>query len=408
MFEYTHGYEIDGSDTSYSILTPERGKCVEVVVYYLSLKTVEKHSPIEVRLCRKMGMKKCDAEIVYIDHADLNRLAELLGPPDILSCTIYHRFHPTASRYPEVKRAILDLAVPMDPQAKGRSLRNPVILSHMYDLDEVNRIDIAFTPKGAVDTYDTSDDVSTQAYIARIQTGPYCAVEINCALGAPYGSVIYGLDKLAGRFPELEIDAEAALKEMHDFYYLGDKTIYERVMPVTSDPVYTLRRMASDRDFDFIVGWRNGKRKQTRSDVMELMSLPDCMEKWEPGMYGIRDFDDREPLCPSSFRDTLSAAALRILKGVSCNKRIMTIEEYAAFARRLADVSYFPHDRYAYYTTIWANFYKKGKNGKRNAYRLIIGFERIQGKPALVIDIPCGVFDDVCRRFGFVGIYESM
>lgn len=409
MFDYTRGYEIDGSDTSYSILTSERGKCVEVVMYYLSLKTVEKHSPVEVRICReaRRGMNKRDAEIVYIDHADLNYLAELLASPDILSCTISPRFHPTASLYPEIKRAMLDIAIPLDHQAKGRNLRNPVALSHMYDLDEINRIDLAFTPKGAEDVYDMSDDVSTQAYIARIRTGPYCAVEINCALGAPYGSVIYGLDKLAERFPELEIDTKAALKEMHDFYYLGDKTIYEHIVPETSDPAYTLGRMASDDDFDFIVGWRSGKQKKTRSDMMELVSLPDCMEKWEPGTYGVRDFDDREPLCPSSFRDTLKAAALRILKGVSGNKRIMTIEEYAAFARKLADASYFSDDRYAYYTTIWANFYKTDKNGKRNAYRLIIRFERTEGKPTLVIDIPCGVFDDVCREFGFAGICES-
>ncbi|MCT4594432.1 MAG: hypothetical protein N4A57_09215 [Anaeromicrobium sp.] len=42
MFLYYDGYEIDGSDTSYNILTPEMEKLKEVVNYYLQLKIIRK------------------------------------------------------------------------------------------------------------------------------------------------------------------------------------------------------------------------------------------------------------------------------------------------------------------------------------------------------------------------------
>lgn len=48
MFEYSKGYENDGSDTSYNIIAPEFETCVEILNYYLRLKMVYKNAPIAV------------------------------------------------------------------------------------------------------------------------------------------------------------------------------------------------------------------------------------------------------------------------------------------------------------------------------------------------------------------------
>lgn len=388
MFHYSRGYEIDGSDTSYNILTPERAKCLEIVDFYLRLKTVDRRGELEIDLKRQRRdySLRSESEKFRLEGFRLEELGEMLASPEVTGCSIFYRYVPMNSLYPEVRREVVDIVARFDGTLRpGEPLHNPVFWDEHETTDS---LDLYFTPEIARRIYECTEDISTEAYFLPILEGPYVALEIGCRLGGPFGSAAWNVTKLAERFPELRIDAGDAVQKLYEDTYLGSKRLCERIEVASDDPAAILEKLASDGAV-FQIGWGLRDGDTTSRDRVWPLGLPRGLAEWDSNLYDYKAYDARGFPVEIDGRDY--EAFYRILKGITGGKAVMTPGEYAAYVRKLAGASYFPDAEFVRLTTLW--FHLQAPNGEeeRCAFRCF----RRDGGIAATIDVPHAMYPHV-------------
>lgn len=392
MFSYRNGYEIDGSDTSYAITTPDREKCVEILSFLLRLKTVSRKRPIEATVRKKFqdySIRRHIEEMLEIPHDEMERLSGILCDKSITSCSVSYGCQPLNALYPEVRREIVDIVAEMEGVCP-KTLNEPVFASAM---EEKGEFYLSLTPDGAKALIETTEKANSEKSSFPVAQTPFFAIEIGVFLGAPFGGAAYTVKKLSERFTELNIDAKNMIRRLYegDGFYLSDKTIYERIEIETDDPLYTLRRLASFDGFAFVSHRRrhdyDAAREETSKERMELVNIPRNLAAYASKPTDTYEFRDGNGRLDPLKSDSLAAnPELGILKWATGGDNVMNVEQYVAFAKKLLDVSYFTDSEFTHYTT--ALVYIDNTTTDNPS---ILRFLRKNGHIGLMLDVPCAL-----------------
>ena len=179
MFEYYEGYEIDGSDTSYNILTPEIEKLKEVVNYYLNLKIIRKDVPIEITQVNTEQKgelyKKC-----YYKH-QLGLMWEDVFSSSIKSFESSYKYVNPYNLYPEVKRDLITSIV-KNFDLKEEDLVQPVLLPNDYTQGYMQ---LFLEPDIAKKRYTYFKEICGDDYCEKQQDNYIRFVDVYCCLGGP-------------------------------------------------------------------------------------------------------------------------------------------------------------------------------------------------------------------------------
>ncbi|MCT4620107.1 MAG: hypothetical protein N4A62_12035 [Marinisporobacter sp.] len=223
MFEYYDGYEIDGSDTSYNILTPEIEKLKEVVNYYLQLKIIRKDIPIKItKVNTKRKGELCNKS--YYKH-ELDLMWEDVLSSSVKSFEISYKYVNPYNLYPEVKRELITSIV-NNFGIKEKDMIQPVLYPNAYTQ---GYLEIHLEPYSAKKRYTDFNEICGDDYCNRKQDKPIRFVEVDCFLGGPNVLKYYALKKMSLAFPELEIDAEANLENVSWYEIYSENFLYEEI-----------------------------------------------------------------------------------------------------------------------------------------------------------------------------------
>ncbi|MCP3926944.1 MAG: hypothetical protein GY714_30670 [Desulfobacterales bacterium] len=234
MFEYYQGFEIDGSDTSYNIITPEAEKIREVVNYYLNLKIIDKNEHIQIYSCN--GKRKHHLSGKKYQRGELDRLWEDLE--GVNSFELKYQYMAPSSLYPEVKREIIDFII-KKTKIDEKKLVNPTLGSNFYN---GSYLKVVLNTQKAKDSSDSIDTICNEDYFKKIYSGDFVSLEIDYTLGASFAIKYYGFKKLKERFPELSLDEEAMLYV--PWYDISLKNlIYEQITIEANDYLSTVDRI---------------------------------------------------------------------------------------------------------------------------------------------------------------------
>lgn len=393
MFKYWQGYEIDGSDTSYTILTPEKSTCLEIVKYYLKLKTIDKNKPLQLSIYRKKekySVHFSQKEVLKIERSQLELLEEIFSDETIGKIEISYQYVSPNSLYPEIKRQIIDIVASYDEKNKNKQFHNPMLLDSLSHYNNINYdyIEVLFHPKIARHYYECTDDVSSSKYIDSIIKNDFFAIEVSCSMGASFGILVYNLQKISERFPELQIDAKKRILEF-DAYFSGKK-VYECINVKTNDFAQTIKRMIKQGGLVF----RNYSYKSYKYyesiEELQCYNLPNAFPT-NVSSHLWQHYDEGGTLLAGLEKDD----ALDILRGVSDGKSYFSIDEYISYVEKLAKVTYFSDNQFSAYTAVYLDY--KSKFTKNEV--VILLFLRKQQRLEMTLYLPSSIYEEFCRKY---------
>ncbi|MDL2275796.1 hypothetical protein LJC22_06695 [Desulfosarcina sp. OttesenSCG-928-G10] len=390
MFSFWKAYEIDGSDTCYAIVTPEREKCVEIAMYWLSLKTVDRNRPVTavLRSTYKPCSNSLKTEEKSFAHEQLDQLAALLRAPQLHSCRIKYDYVPENRLYPEVFRDVVDLVASVE-SGQNRPISNPVFMNEAPFREEM---DLFFHPKAAVNGYDGCPvDITSEKYTFTVREKDFFTISVGIGLGAPFGNAACNVKMLAERFPELEIDFSAVMKEMLTECMAG-KQLYERINLGSVDITAFLERLLSHGEFAFAGPWPRQENHQRDQPV--LRGVPCTMTCWNPKLheYEVYDAQGNRLNAPDEYLDRD-----KILHGLTGGKQILTVGDYADFIHKLAGTSYFSDAEFTRLSMVEVIFMPR--SDIRPALSGAIKFRRSRGKVELLMDLPRAGCTEIRRSY---------
>ena len=409
MFSYVQGYEIDGSDSAYNVVARDREACIEVAAFLLSLKTLDRSVPFRARIHRKRkpysiyGNATEERQYVYDEIDRTGSLLSSLRAEDVTSCEIRFAYCPQNALFPDVKREILDRLIALTPPSE----RPGPLVRPVFD-DEAGGVDdlyLSFTERNVEDILTSTRAASCAENTVKILQAGACAIEVGVGLGAPIGSCLYMLYRMKDRFPELHIDADTLAREMYDYdgFYPSGRHIYERIEPMTDDPLETLRRLVATGGFRFVSKrnrYPHEAEEETSVEQVELARVRDDLlgEPLPQTLgYEFRTPDGRLDEAQSFMPD--SPPDYKILRSITGGKGVLDLKAYVEFARKLCAVEYFSALDCARYSTVSA--YVDGTGSDEPASRILVRFIRKKGgAPGLVIDVPPKVRAPFCKKYG--------
>lgn len=385
MFSFRRGYEIDGSDMSYSVILPERAKCAEVLRFILSLKVIDRRTPFRVctkKKHREYSIRRLDKTEFEVAYDDLARLDEAIHALDLVSCEIDFAYQPPNTLHPEVRRDVVDIVARAGGMT-GRTWTNPVFADEYGGSDGLY---LALTERGSENLVCQTESGQSAAYRAALGATPPFALEIGVALGAPFGCAAYIVERVAARFPELEIEAGRIVREMYELegFYPTDREIFERIDLPTGDFSYTLRRLVREGGLRFVTRKRQYRpeacAEETSTEAMLLPHIPDWIGEYDP----------------TANNALASSPGWNILKLLTGGKNIMTLDAYVHFIERLWSVRYFPGRDFTRYSSVWM---KCDEGDARGILRCVRDSARGEHFRA-VLDVPYLWREEVVRRLG--------
>lgn len=377
MFEYSKGYEIDGSDTSYTIVTSERHKCLEILEYYLRQKVVHKGMPIEVTNAGGPG-KKLVVGNKYT-REELHHLWEDLRVADITFAELKYQLVAPNCLYPEVKRDLLDELIRL--AGKKPKLVAPEFCSS-YDIYE--SIIISLTPKAAKNAYQYSCCACGENYVKDVLETPYFTLEVLVSRNSPHQLHYYVLKKLGKAFPEMQIDSE---KLFHDIMYYRvsgsvwlNHSVFERIEVPSADHSQVLNQLATREGFEFD---RPNRHYDGKLDLANLYYL------------SVSKFDYEYVDVVDDSRSHRSDPEVKMLLGMFRKTQGLTIREYMDGVNLLSDAEYFSDEIFTYYTTVCCKLLID--DCPQYSY---IKFERRNGGLVMILSVPWRVRGQVLRMLG--------
>lgn len=390
MFSYWQGYEIDGSDSSYNLITPDRDKTIEILLYYLSLKTIRREQQLKVRYKYKeksYSRQYSEAEVFFKNSAP-HKLAEFLRSPDIVSAIVYYSYIEPGRLFPEVKREIIDIMISLLPKGKKKPvLHEPVLWEEFATQDN---IEVFLSQEAAAQANKYSWDITGEEYNKKMLAGAFATIEFNCRIGADFGFVAYNIKHMAERFPELGIDYKTEIAFIKDDFYLSGTSIYERINIVSNDYVSTLLRFTEYEEFWFS-HFRSRLGNRDSKELMQVYHIPEYISGWD-SLKIAREYDSQGNLINDWDYDYLD-----ILKGLSGGKEVFTPAEYIEYVEKLAQSKYFSATDFTAYSSVNVNLKIKG-----NSFRCFVRFIKRGGKIQMVFDVPVEIYEYVKKRF-FIG-----
>lgn len=386
MFKYWQGYEIDGSDSAYNIITPEKTKAIEVILYYLGLKTIRKKQRLAVRYKYKEKdySRHYTEKKAYFCTADLEAFTAFLQREDLVWVEISYSYIEPGRLYPEVRREIIDIMLSLLPEQQRKPLHDPVFWEDFATRD---LIEIYFDPVLAQNAYGYNDDVTGEKYHQPLIKNPFCTIEFNCCLGADFSLIAYNLKHIAQRFPEFAIDYMKDIGFIKKEYYLNGMNLYERINLQTKDFAATLKRLAEHDSFWF-AHFRTNNNKDSK-ELLHVFRIQDGIGEWD-ALKIAKEYD-----ADGNLINDFDYAYLDILKGITGGKSVFTIDEYAQYIQKLAKVDYFSDTDFTAYSSVNITFALPSGN----SYRGFIRWLRTGGKLKMVLDVPLHLYDYVRKEY---------
>lgn len=330
MFEYYKGYEIDGSDTCYNIITPEVEKIKELVNYYLNLKIIDKNTPITIYSVN--GKKKHSLVGKYYNKHELNRLWEDVSGNKFFE--ISYKYVDPNSLYPEVKRELIDFIV-NNSNIKESDLVMPVFLDNRANIGYMNIIlDSGKAKKNHFDI----EGIYSKKYQETIIKNPFYSLQIDCILGCSGPLKYYAIKKMSLTFPEYGIDSEESIGDIS--FCEGDieRFIFEQIIIESNDFEYTIHKILDNKNIEF-----NNKEKH-----LELANSRYIYKLEEKLKFEYIDVNDKEKSFSNYDEDKRKDVIFDIYNKYFDN----TVKGYVRYVQKLSELDFINNKDYEVYTKV--------------------------------------------------------
>ena len=362
MFEYWQSYEIDGSDTNYDLVVPEREKCIELLKYYFKLKTIHKGQPIKIHYVTGKDNKKITDRLFIPENRE--DLWDIIRNYDLKLLTLQYTYVAPNSLYPEVKRELIDML--LKHVGVKHNFINPMF-SEPYQM--VDYITINFDSKSTAYHYGLA--CSDSYYTLVSKNSPFLYIIFDCSLNGPHELKFYGLSKIKDAFPEFEIDMHLINEELLSAYEIKwDQLIKEGILVESTDYIFTLERIL---DNPFVTLNQNDLKQ------IYLNRLPPDIKRFDP----FKIYINEESSTNSNGWTKDEVNWYTALKGIM-GKSTFSIPEYVEKVQKFARAEIFSDADFENYTSF--NFtIQITKNNKQDC---TIKFVRTSTEPKMIILAP--------------------
>ncbi|MDR2918043.1 MAG: hypothetical protein LBV72_01580 [Tannerella sp.] len=328
MIEYWQGFEIDGSDTSYNLVVPEREKCIDLLRYYFKLKVIHKGKPVKIYRARGKGTGELVNQVFMPEN--MEDLWDIIRSYDLKFLELEYTYVAPNSLYPEVKRELIDML--MKQSGIKHTFVKPMFPERYYI---VSYISVDFDSKPSPHHYEMACSESYYAVVSK--NSPFLNVIFDCSLNGPYELMFYGLSKIKDAFPEFEIDMH--LNEDLLCYYdvKWDELIKEGIPVESTDYVFTLER---------ILSYPAVMLNQDDNKQIHLRRLPGGIKNFDPLKIYI---NEKSPADAGGWtKDEVNWYTA--LKGIM-GKSTFSITEYVEKVQKLARAEIFSDADFENYTS---------------------------------------------------------
>lgn len=340
MFEYYEGYEIDGSDTSYNILTPEKERLKEVVNYYLNLKIIRKDIHIKITRVKPERKGKLYKKSYYKHELDL--MWEEIFNSSIKYFEISYAYVNPYNLYPEIKRELITTIVE-NSGLKEEKLVQPVFAPNYYTQ---GYMEFFLETDIAKKRYTEFNEICGDEYCDRQKDNPIRFVDVYCALGGPIVLKYYALHKIAEAFPELEIDAEANIANISWYDTNPEDFLYEEIdllsnnLYMTIDRILNLECVKTNKENPFINVYHCNDKEKYKQFRYESISY----KEKEPKVLGQIDTE------------------LECMMGLCEKYHDRTLRGHIEFAKQIASLGFVTDNEFHRCTSIGIQIYNPNSN----------------------------------------------
>ncbi len=374
MFKSWRGYEIDGSDSSYNIYSPNKARLIEFVKYYLNLKTIDRHATFFIQ---SFVYRKVVAS-VEVGFDELFNAITTACNSDAEHVKIGFQFVAFDKLYPEVKRDIISF---IGGKQGETNYTRPVVSDYSAD----SCIDIYLSSRLISKTHFDPMSLSNEAYVERVLSSEYFVLDICSPIGDQVEVFKYNSHKMQEAFPEFEIDNY----EIDDFVNwhgcMSSIVINERLYVKANDysEVFNLVETDSELTYNydhFRIEYKRVKMPEKLDNLLFLHELPD-----------LHDYKKNvNNPCPP----------YDIIYGLGYLSTFMTSSDYLCFIEKLNGVTYFSDYEFKKYTKFYCNITLRGET-----HKLLISFMRDKGTPIMCMDVPPQILEQVKRKFSMFEVY---
>lgn len=370
MIEYYQSYEIDGSDTSYDLVVPEREKCIELLKFYFKLKTIHKGVPIKIHNATGKGSKGLKNQTFMPEN--IEDLWDIIRSHNLETLTLQYTYVAPNSLYPEVKHELIDML--LKHAGVKHSFVKPMFSEPYHTTDYIT---IDFDSKPFDHHYDLACSESYYAVVSK--NTPFLNIIFDCSLGGPHGLMFYGLSKIKDAFPEFEIDLHLNEELLCYYEIKWDQLIKEGIPVESMDYKYTLERILNHPSVTL---------NHNESEQICLTRLPSGIEKFDP----LKIYIDEDISVNSNGWTKEEVNHYTALKGIM-GKSTFSITEYIEKVHKLAQAEIFSNADFESYTS----FDFIIQTAKDNKQDCMVKFARTPTVPQMILLVPYKYRDRIIK-----------
>jgi hypothetical protein len=361
-FEYHKGYEIDGSDTCYNIISPEVEKIKEIFNYYLNLKIIDKNIPIKIY---SVNYKK-KHELVggeYFRH-ELDKLWEDIS--GINNFEVVYKYVSPNSLYPEIKRELIDYII-KSSSIKESELVNPTFLP---DVVNTSYISVNFYTEKSKRNYIDVDGIHSDKYYEKVKNTRFHNINIDCILGSSSPLKYYAIKKMSLAFPEYEIDPNESLYNISWYDVDIEKFIYEEIIVDSNDCEFSLNKIINNKNIEYC----------NKKNTLELKHSRYLYKVDENQKYEYINLNGKK----ESYRNYDNNKVITATYDIFTKYFDNTIKSYISYAKKLSELSFISSEQFFKYSSI--NL--KVKKSKEEFEYMTLGFKKDKNNLKISLIIP--------------------
>ncbi len=369
MFEYYKGYEIDGSDTSYDLLTPNFEKLKEMFLYFINLDVINKSKPITVinigTLNSKVHRKEIERDLIGKQYTieNYDELFNDILKYDLSSVTFKYYYVAVEKLSLKLKKELIDLLLNSSLETKSLKYNKPVIDSRWWNLDNGNfetqkdQITMFSSSKAWLDTCFKPIDYDSEK-VAN-------SYNINFTVSTIQGNVspclaYYVLEKISKRFLEYNINAFEDFQELNCCGKIDVKRDVSESMNVSIEEARYLLKYHKIKFFS---------EMEESFDEVYLDNLYQYVDTFNENMYNYdREiyyeaidsliFEDNKHLLGKQIYQKEYNLYNFIKQNINSDSEHLTISEYLKFCQSIAEFNNLSNLEIKKFTTIYFEFEK--------------------------------------------------